>query len=349
MARYPAGTSTRRDHAELRAGPGAVRPDEPDDDRLLLAFYGDDFTGSTDALEALAVNGVQAVLFLRPADAASCSAVSRMSAPSASPAISRSRCPGADGRACCPPVFERSRRSARRSVHYKVCSTFDSLARGRQHRPRHRHRAASLRRRRSCRCVVGAPALGRYCLFGNLFATAGERDLPPRPPPDDEPAPGHADGRGRPAPPPGAPDGEADRADGHASILRVRRSRLTAGSTPCLGTGPEVVLFDVLDEPRLAEVGRLIWSRRGLRAPVRRRLLGIGSRLTAHWRAAGMLPEPEPFRPPGPSSASWSSRAVARPRLGSRSLWARAHGFATSRSIPPAWSIPSGPRRSGRR
>jgi len=30
----------------------------PTDDDLLMAFYGDDFTGSTDALEGLADNGV---------------------------------------------------------------------------------------------------------------------------------------------------------------------------------------------------------------------------------------------------------------------------------------------------
>ena len=31
---------------------------------LLLAFYGDDFTGSTDAMEALALSGLRTVLFL---------------------------------------------------------------------------------------------------------------------------------------------------------------------------------------------------------------------------------------------------------------------------------------------
>ena len=38
--------------------------------RLLLAFYGDDFTGSTDALEALSLAGLKAVLFLAPPDKA---------------------------------------------------------------------------------------------------------------------------------------------------------------------------------------------------------------------------------------------------------------------------------------
>jgi len=34
----------------------------------LFSYYGDDFTGSTDALEALAGNGVPTVLFVRPPD-----------------------------------------------------------------------------------------------------------------------------------------------------------------------------------------------------------------------------------------------------------------------------------------
>ena len=37
-------------------------PDTPD--TLRLAFYGDDFTGSTDALEVLAFAGLRCALFL---------------------------------------------------------------------------------------------------------------------------------------------------------------------------------------------------------------------------------------------------------------------------------------------
>ena len=35
-------------------------------DELLLTFYGDDFTGSTDAMESLARAGVRTILFLEP-------------------------------------------------------------------------------------------------------------------------------------------------------------------------------------------------------------------------------------------------------------------------------------------
>lgn len=34
--------------------------------RLLLTFYGDDFTGSADAMESLSLHGVRSVLFLSP-------------------------------------------------------------------------------------------------------------------------------------------------------------------------------------------------------------------------------------------------------------------------------------------
>jgi len=37
---------------------------------MLLAYYGDDFTGSTDVMEALSVNGVGTVLFLEQPDEA---------------------------------------------------------------------------------------------------------------------------------------------------------------------------------------------------------------------------------------------------------------------------------------
>ena len=37
--------------------------------RPLISYYGDDFTGSTDVMEALSSNGVETVLFLKMPDA----------------------------------------------------------------------------------------------------------------------------------------------------------------------------------------------------------------------------------------------------------------------------------------
>ncbi len=36
------------------------------DNSILLAFYGDDFTGSTDAMEALSIQGYKTLLFTSP-------------------------------------------------------------------------------------------------------------------------------------------------------------------------------------------------------------------------------------------------------------------------------------------
>jgi uncharacterized protein YgbK (DUF1537 family) len=134
---------------------------------LLYAFYGDDFTGSTDVLEQLAGGGVPAVLFLRAPDAAL-----RARFPEAR-AIgiagdSRSRSPDWMDRHL-PDAFAALGDAA--IVHYKTCSTFDSSP-----------HTGSIGRALDIGCarfgggaaiVVGAPHLRRYVAFGNLFAAAG--------------------------------------------------------------------------------------------------------------------------------------------------------------------------------
>jgi uncharacterized protein YgbK (DUF1537 family) len=134
---------------------------------LLYAFYGDDFTGSTDVLEQLAEGGVPAVLFLRRPDA-----------------VLRARFPqvraigiAGDSRSRAPDWMEHHLPDAfaalgdAATIHYKTCSTFDSSPHtgsiGRAldiGRARFGGRAA---------IVVGAPHLRRYVAFGNLFAAAG--------------------------------------------------------------------------------------------------------------------------------------------------------------------------------
>lgn len=140
---------------------------------LDLAFYGDDFTGSTDALDVLAKAGIETVLFLRQPDA---DTFTRLAADCRAVGLagdSRSQTP-AWMDAHLPGVFQWMRSLGARLCHYKVCSTFDSSPEigsiG---------RAIEIARRefgaRQVPVVVGAPALRRYVVFGNLFATfAGE-------------------------------------------------------------------------------------------------------------------------------------------------------------------------------
>jgi len=70
------------------------------------------------------------------------------------------------------PAFEQLKASGAKQVHYKVCSTFDSST-----------KVGSIGKAIDCGAAVfqnklipvigGMPALGRYCLFGNLFARMG--------------------------------------------------------------------------------------------------------------------------------------------------------------------------------
>ena len=137
---------------------------------LLLAYYGDDFTGSTDALEVLTKAGVRTVLFTAPPTQEVLARYEGVRAIGVA-GVTRSLAPEAM-EAELEPVLEALGRLSPRHIHYKTCSTFDSSPEigsiG---------RALDVGRRvlspRFVPVVVGTPPLGRYCVFGNLFATSG--------------------------------------------------------------------------------------------------------------------------------------------------------------------------------
>lgn len=137
-----------------------------------LAYFGDDFTGSTDVLESLALAGVEAELLVD----AGCCGPGRKSPESSLRAIglaglSRTYSP-AEMDARLPAAFAMLASTSPRFLHYKVCSTFDSSpAVGSI------GRAIEIGRRvlpaRWTPLLVAAPHLGRWCAFGNLFARSG--------------------------------------------------------------------------------------------------------------------------------------------------------------------------------
>lgn len=129
-------------------------------------FIGDDFTGASDTLATLAEAGLRARLFLDPPGA---EAVADEGLDAAGFAT--------DLRALPPErIVERLeglapllRALAPRIVHYKVCSTFDSAP----HTGSIGAAVAALERLVEPALTVilgGQPSLGRYCVFGNLFA-----------------------------------------------------------------------------------------------------------------------------------------------------------------------------------
>ncbi|KQR77959.1 four-carbon acid sugar kinase family protein [Rhizobium sp. Leaf341] len=136
-------------------------------DPLFLSYYGDDFTGSTDVMEALASRGVETVLFLRvPDDAllqrfAHCRAIGLAG-------TSRSETPDWMD-AQLRPVFEWLKARQAMVCHYKVCSTFDS-APAVGNIGRAIEIGLDVFRQDVAPLVVGAPQLRRYTAFGHLFA-----------------------------------------------------------------------------------------------------------------------------------------------------------------------------------
>ncbi|MBL0268719.1 MAG: four-carbon acid sugar kinase family protein [Chitinophagaceae bacterium] len=141
-----------------------------DQHNILLAFYGDDFTGSTDALEFISRAGAEAVLFTEPPDSEQLNRFPDLQAYGIAGAT----------RAMAPdqmeedllPAFKKMKASGAAFIHYKVCSTFDSSP-----------TTGSIGKAIDCGSTVfgnalipilgGTPSLGRYCLFAHLFARMG--------------------------------------------------------------------------------------------------------------------------------------------------------------------------------
>ncbi|HTB82360.1 MAG TPA: four-carbon acid sugar kinase family protein [Candidatus Sulfotelmatobacter sp.] len=226
--------------------------------KLLLTFYGDDFTGSTDALEQLTLAGVRAALFIAPPTPQQLSRFKNLQAVGVA-GKTRSLTPEAMKREL-KPAFRALKKLGARHVHYKVCSTFDSS-------PEIgsigcvMDLAGEIFPASFIPLLVAAPALGRYTVFGNHFARFGIGSA-----------------------------GEIHRLDRHPSIsrhpvtpmteadLRVHLAKqtkkkialfdITKISSPgrtmriefkkLLSQSPDVVLFDALDESHLKKIGALI-------------------------------------------------------------------------------------------
>jgi uncharacterized protein YgbK (DUF1537 family) len=139
---------------------------------LLLSYYGDDLTGSTDVMEALELGGVPTVLFMRQPDAAMLAQFSHCQAIGLA-GTSRSETPQwMDTHLMSVFTWLKTLNAA--ICHYKVCSTFDSSPTiGSIGRAIEIGR--SVFAQGSVPLLVGAPQLKRYTAFGHLFAAYREK------------------------------------------------------------------------------------------------------------------------------------------------------------------------------
>lgn len=139
-------------------------------DKLLLAYYGDDFTGSTDALEFLTLAGVKTVLFLQKPEQKDLDRFPGIQAIGLA-GKSRSMSPS-EMETELFPAFENLKSFEPTHFHYKVCSTFDSA-------PHVGNIGKAIEigsevfDQKTVLVSPSAPHLGRFCVFGNLFARMG--------------------------------------------------------------------------------------------------------------------------------------------------------------------------------
>ena len=143
---------------------------EQNNQRLLLAFYGDDFTGSTDALEFLSRAGIKTMLFIAAPTPEQLKSFEGIQAIGVAGMTRAMRPPEME--AVLTSAFTNLKELRPLHVHYKVCSTFDSSPEigsiGRAI-----DTGTAVFGNKIVPLLVAAPKLGRYCLFGNLFARMG--------------------------------------------------------------------------------------------------------------------------------------------------------------------------------
>jgi uncharacterized protein YgbK (DUF1537 family) len=309
---------------------------------LLLAYYGDDFTGSTDALEFLSRAGARTVLFLAPPTAAQLARHPGLQAVGVA-GLTRSLAPAAM-EVELRPAFAALRDLGPRHVHYKVCSTFDSSP-----------QVGSIGRAieigsevlggRYVPLLVGAPALGRHCVFGNLFARMGIGST-----------------------------GQIYRLDRHPSMSRhpvtpadesdlrrhlAKQTRKSAGLFDILklglppeaaraaleaivAAGSEIVLFDVLCAEQLGLIGSLIDASASSGAPC----FSVGSSgiemaLGAHWAHQGKLQAVTSWADPGAVSPLLAVSGSCSPVTAGQIAWAQANGFTIIPLDPAAPDVAS--------
>lgn len=254
--------------------------------RPLISYYGDDFTGSTDVMEALASNGVETVLFLEVPDA---ELLSRFAHARAFGLAGTSRSETPDWMEVhLEAAFGWLKTLDAELCHYKVCSTFDSAP-----HVGNIGRAIEIGRRvfgaATVPLIVGAPQIRRYTAFGDLFAAYQGRNY-------------RIDRHPVMARHPVTPMDEAN--------LLLHLSRQTRLSSALLDNvalldrpepeAADILLIDVLDRATQAAAGALLWNRLREKSGFVCGSSGVEYALIPTWCEEGLIGERPDFAAAGP-------------------------------------------------
>jgi uncharacterized protein YgbK (DUF1537 family) len=302
---------------------------------IRLAYYGDDFTGSTDTLAAAVGAGWRAALFLDVPSAADLEHFGPLDCVGVA-GTARSMSP-ADMDSALPRVFAGLAATGAAVVHYKTCSTFDSA-------PHigsigHAVRLAwSVLGRRPAYIVGGQPNLGRYCAYANLYARAGQTGTVYR-------IDRHPTMRQHPVTPMDEADlrehlgrqGLAPVVSFDAEMLEMPADARAARLPAMMRSDVDAVLFDVVREGHLPVIGELLWSRCDKQGP----LLAVGPTGVVQALLAARPPALQP-RVLAPQRAVPQTFIVAgsrSPVTGEQIRTAEQDGFASVQIDPAALAV----------
>ncbi|NNK96973.1 MAG: four-carbon acid sugar kinase family protein [Desulfobacterales bacterium] len=263
---------------------------------LLLAFYGDDFTGSADAMEALTINGVKTALFLgHPTQERLNNSLPNLQAVGIS-GVSRTMTPEQMDDEL-PDQLALLNSLNPRLIHYKVCATFDSsptigsIGHAADIAFRIINPAYGV-------IVQGVPLLGRYIVFGNHFTVYGDQRY-------------RLDRHPVMSKHPITPMREGDLRF-HFGMQSKKKVKLIdllhlkesfdslSDRFDRYAEDSEIILFDTLDDKNLLQIGQLLndKSRNGS-------VFAVGSSgfeyaMASYWREKGIVEEPKKYPSIGP-------------------------------------------------
>jgi uncharacterized protein YgbK (DUF1537 family) len=320
------------------------------DQTIILSYYGDDFTGSTDVMESLSLNGIPAALFLEPPTPQEIVSFRLKNPPDESSGsmlrafgvagVSRSLSPAQMDREL-NPIFERISKIPSVFFHYKVCSTFDSAPTvgniGHATDIALRYFPSDF-----IPLVVGAPSLNRYCLFGNLFARVGDETY-------------RLDRHPTMSKHPVTPMVESDlrihlkqqtnRRVELFDLFDLQRSDVEMeGKIKAIKSHRQsFVLFDTLNQEHLLQTGRIIVESRGKSTQLLVGSSGTEHALTSYLAKKGLIHLPEVELEAGEVSQILVMAGSAAPTTRDQINWCISLGFLpvrinTSLAVSPEYS-----------
>ncbi len=256
---------------------------------ILLAFYGDDFTGTTATAEALAGSGTPTVMFAQPPTSYFL-ATHFPQVKAVGVAGTARTLPAEELEGTLRPVLETMRGYGAPVFIYKVCSTFDS-SKEVGNIGRAIEIGKEVFRSEYVPVLPAAPQFGRFTVFGHHFAALGQEGIYRL---DRHPSMAHhpvtpmkeSDLRLHLADQTELESGLVDvlALDGGEDRVRAELDEIIAESTP-------VVFFDCLYEQHLMVACEVVWGRASQEQPVffvGSQELGYG--LSRAWQNAGLIP-----------------------------------------------------------